>query len=464
MRDTHLKSVVISALCSDPDLSPLHTVRNASDTQHRRLLRWLDQSGLALYFLDRLQQLNAADQLPNTLRHGLEMRLAANRQRSADMFEEFRRVTNSFTDSGVTFCAIKGLSLVPDFCPAQHLRHQTDFDFLVSPNSLTHATRALESQGYVQQEIKPSGEVTFSTPQTHIPSAADNIYARPRQREIDVLPSLRLDFHGASISTRMDQLARVRSKRIENLTFPVPAADDIFALQVLHAFSHFLGSWVRLSWLLEIAHFIDVHHQDHLLWHSVVERQQDVAQVSRISFNREAFGLVLSLTQEIFPSSRPLPSALRDWCIQPLPIPIRAWIRDFGRRFAHADLNGSKLSLFVYREFVATEIRAGRRACNRYLFRRIFPVSNCSSVGKVSIASSRAKIRANVYQTLHSMRRAFFHLCELVSFPVEAIRWKRALRSFQRQRTRTLSQSDSVRVNSGTPSGKALGNLARFPD
>jgi hypothetical protein len=464
MRDTHLKSLVISALCSDPALSRLHTIRNASDTQHRRLLRWLDQSGLALYFLNRLQQLNAAEQLPHTLRRELETRLAANRQRSADMFDEFRRVTNSFTKSGVTFCAIKGLSLVPESCPAQHLRHQTDFDFLISPRSLTQATRALVSQGYVQQEIRTSGEVIFSTPQTHVPTGADDIYARPRHREIDVLPSLQLDFHGASISTRMDQLARVRTKRIEDLSFPVLAADDMFVLQVLHAFSHLLGSWVRLSWLLEIAYFLEVHHQDHLLWHSVIEREQDVAQINGTSFNRNAFGLILSLTQEIFPSSRPLPSRLHDWCIQSLPIPIQAWIRHFGRRFAHADLNGSKVSLFVYRDFVATETRAGRQACNRYLLRRIFPVGRRSSIGKVSIATSRAKIRANVYQRLHSVRRALFHLCELVSFPVEAIRWKRALRSLQRQLTRTLAQSDSVRSNSGTCSGKVLGNLARYPD
>jgi hypothetical protein len=464
MRDTQLKSLVMSALSFDPDVSRLHTVRNASDTQHRRLLRWLDQSGLALYFLNRLQQLNAADQLPNTLRHELETRLAANRERSADMFDEFRRVANSFTDAGVTFCAIKGLSLVPEFCPAQHLRHQTDFDFLISPNSLMHATRALASQGYVQQEIRSSGEVIFSTPQMHVPSAADDIYARPRHREIDMLPSLRMDFHGASISTRMDQLARVRTKRIEDLSFPVLAADDMFALQVLHAFSHFLGSWVRLSWLLEIAYFLEVHHHNDLLWHSVIERQQGGAPVGGISFDREVFGLVLSLVQEVFPSSRPLPSRLHDWCVQPLPIPIQAWIRHFGRRFARADLNGSKVSLFVYREFVATDTRAGRRACNRYLLRRIFPVGRRSSIGKVSIAPSRAKIRANVYQWLHSVRRALFHLCELVSFPLEVIRWKRALRFFQRQRTRPLSQFDSVRVNSGARSGKALGTLARFPD
>jgi Uncharacterised nucleotidyltransferase len=466
MRETHLKSLVMSVLACEPepDLSRLDTLRRVTDdSQQRKLLRWLDQSGLALYFLDRLQQQNAAGRLPNKLRDALETRLTANRHRTANMLEEFRRVANAFRHFGVTFAAIKGLSLTPDFCPAHHLRHQADFDFLVSPDSIPQATRALESHGYIQQEVKPSGEITFATPQTHVPSAHDDIYAPPRHREIDLLPSLHLDFHGVSISTPADQLARARTKTLDDLSFPALAADDMFALQMLHAFSHLLGSWVRLSWLFEISNFLHAHHQDDPLWHSVIERQQSAqssASTSAIAHNRNAFGLILSLTQEIFPGSRPLPSPLHNWCIEPLPAPIRAWVHHFGRRFAHADLNGSKLSLFVHREFMA----ADRRAFNRYALRRIFPVGHRSSLGKVSITSPRAKLRVNALQRLHSMQRALFHFRELVSFPVEAIRWKLALRAFDRQRARTFSQSDSTRANSGTSAGNTLGNLAQSPD
>jgi hypothetical protein len=256
----------------------------------------------------------------------------------------------------------------------------------------------------------------------------------------------------------------VRSKSFENLSFPALAADDTFTLQVFHAFSHVLGSWVRLSWLLEIAYYLDVHRQDDLLWHCIVQGQQNAAPVTGIAFNRNAFGLILSLTQEIFPSSHALPSALNDWCIQSLPVTIQAWIRHFGRRFAHADLNGSKLSLFVHREFVAHDTRADRRAWRRYALRRIFPVGRRSSVGKVLMASLRIKIRANASQWLHSMRRVLFHLRELVFFPVEVIRWKRALRVFQGQRACTSSESDTLRANSETPAGTAVTNLARFQD
>ncbi len=62
------------------------------------------------------------------------------------------------------------------------------------------------------------------------------------------------------------------------------------------------------------------------------------------------------------------------------------------------------------------------------------------------------------------MQRVLFHFREMVSFPVEAIRWKLALRAFDRQRARTFSQSDSTRANSGTSAGNTLGNLAQSPD
>jgi len=41
----------------------------------------------------------------------------------------------SFNRDGVRFVALKGFTLTPAFCPAPHLRHQTDFDFLVAPDS-----------------------------------------------------------------------------------------------------------------------------------------------------------------------------------------------------------------------------------------------------------------------------------------------------------------------------------------
>ena len=389
MRDSaKLKSQAIAAFRHTPDFSITESLHSATPRQQNNLLRWLDQSGLALYLLHRLSQHNTADRLPRQFREALDHRQASNRARTADMLEEFRRIVTSFsatatkTSVPVPFCALKGFSLSPDFCPAPHLRHQTDFDFLVGPEFLSQAVRALESLGYAQTEVRSTGQLTFATPLRHIPSADDDIYAIPRHREVDLLPSLSLDFHGASLNAPSDQLARAHRTTLGDFSFPALAADDAFSLQILHTFSHLLGSWIRLSWLVEIAAFLETHRDNASLWHSVIQRNTNndasIATTRNQDSNRQAFGLILSLTHHLF--ATPIPQPLSDWCVQPqtLPAPIAAWVAQFGQRFALAPLNGSKLTLFVHRQFIPD-----RRAWRSYLLARLFPVGRRSSIGSV---------------------------------------------------------------------------------
>jgi hypothetical protein len=460
-----LKSEVIAAFSHAPDFSIADSLHRATQSQQDTLLRWLDQSGLALYFLHRLNRHDATDRLPAQFREALDHRQASNRARTADMLEQFHRIITSLTeadaDAPIPFCALKGFSLTPDFCPAAHLRHQTDFDFLVAPRSLPKAARALKSLGYAQTERRATGQLTFATPLRHIPSADDDIYAPPRHREVDLLRTLRLDFHGASLHTPSDQLARAHRAALNDFSFPVLAPDDAFSVQVLHTFSHLLGSWIRLSWLIEIAHFLETHRDNAPLWHSVIQRntKTDTTDVRRDESNRHAFALILSLTNHLFATLIPRP--LSDWCAAPqtLPAPISAWVTTFGLRFVQADLHGSKLTLFVHSHFIPN-----RRAWRAYLLARLFPLGRgCStSIGSVSIAAPGARIKAQVSQWLHSMRRVLFHARQLVSLPMDFIRWKRALYAVRKRRVLVPPQSDPERTC--TPSGSALAGLARLSD
>src|SRR5215472_3546854 len=54
----------------------------------------------------------------------------------------------------------------------------------------------------------------------------------------------------------VDCLHRTRVGHIHGFAFPSLADEDAFLLQVLHAFRHFLSSWLRLSWLWEIHYFL----------------------------------------------------------------------------------------------------------------------------------------------------------------------------------------------------------------
>jgi hypothetical protein len=455
-----LKLQTLNAFHYEPDFSVADSLHHATLSQQNDLLRWMDKSGLALYFLDRANQQNAADRLPEKFREALNRRQASNRVRTTDMLEEFRRIvaalsaTTAVAGGPIPFCAIKGFSLTPDFCAAAHLRHQTDFDFLVSPAHFAAAAGALESLGYSKTELRPTGQITLATPLRHIPSVADDIYAPPRHREVDLLPSLHLDFHGASVYAPSDHLTRAT---LGDFFFPVLAPDDAFSLQVLHTFSHLLGSWIRLSWLVEIARFLETHRDNVSLWHSVIQRNTSSGTATTShEDNHQAFGLILSLTNRLF--ATPIPQPLSAWCApQTLPAPITAWVTQFGRRFALAGLDGTKLTLFVHRQFIPD-----RRTWRTYLFARLFPFGRNSSIGSVSIASPGARMRTRVSQWLHSMRRVLFHARELVSLPVEIIRWKRALRAVREQHVLVPQQSDPERTS--TPSGAALAGLARLPE
>jgi hypothetical protein len=447
MRDSDLKVAVIAALRPRPDFSRLSLVKQCRGQDQRRLLRWLDQSGLALYLLHQLQQHEALEAVPAAFRQALERRLTSNRERTLDMLSEFRRLVEVFNDRSVRFCALKGFSLTPDFCPAPDLRHQTDFDFLVAPEWMENAKQAMKLCGYAREEMRNNGEVTFATPLHHVPAPDDDIYARPRHREVDLLVSLRQQEHGVSIDTRPDCLLRAQEATLHQIRFPALSVDDRFTLQVLHAFKHLLGSWVRLSWLVEIGHFIDVHYGEEDLWRSVATR------AGQNPKTRNAFGLILSLTQALFP--RAIPRGLEEWCVQPLPDRIATWVSELGPRWAVSDLDGGKLTLFVHREFFDDP-----NGWNSYLASRILPFGRNSSIGRVSTSVPGTKIKARASQWVHSLRRAMFHARELASLPVEAIRWQRALRFAERQRA-LVSNSEDSDINSGAASSRALAGVAR---
>src|ERR1700722_19114487 len=379
MRERDLRVPLVAALRPVPDFSRLSLLRHSNASQIRKLLRWLDESGLALYLLTQLKDHEVLGQVPKDFSAALESRLAANQVRTAAMLSEFARLVDTFRGNGVQFC------------------------------------------GYDQGEIAESGEVTFTTPLRHIPTANDDIYATPRHREVDLLTTLRLFAHGVSIPTPTPDFNDLKTKILLDIAFPTLPSEEMFCLQVMHAFRHLLGSWIRVSWLYEIGYFIDRHYGDEDLWRAIADR------MGHDSRTRNAFGLVLSLARALFP--RPIPKPLAGWCLQSLPPRIETWVAHFGLKTAIADLDGAKFTLFVHREFVDD-----RAFWTSYVKYRIFPIGRRSSIGRVAITDTGTRIKAKVSQWRHTMSRSIFHARSLFSLPVEAIRFRYALRSVERQR------------------------------
>ena len=136
MSKRDLQMLAVSALRSQPDFSGLHRLGVCSKRDTDALLTWLDHSGLALYFLTQLRKHGELDRLPASLKNALERRSDSNRKRMDGMFAEFSKVNSALKDRAIPHAFLKGFTLVPEFCPDASLRHQSDIDILVYPDSV----------------------------------------------------------------------------------------------------------------------------------------------------------------------------------------------------------------------------------------------------------------------------------------------------------------------------------------
>src|SRR5262249_24229473 len=114
----------------------LRVLARLSDRDWSRVRQWLDNSGLTLYFLQKLNDAGATDTLPKKVLSQLERDFASNRRRVAMLSRCFAAVNCSFDDAGIRYAVVKGFSLVPDFCASADLRYQGDFDYLIQVDSL----------------------------------------------------------------------------------------------------------------------------------------------------------------------------------------------------------------------------------------------------------------------------------------------------------------------------------------
>lgn len=146
-REQRIREAVLLSFC-DPVPDRFHQLLQLSNREWRRLLRWLDISGLALYFFDRLVALDLCSALPSPIVDRLQQNLIDNTIRTRGMIDESVAIQLEFQEAGLSYAMLKGFSLCPSSVPRPELRHQFDLDYLIAEESVQQACQILERRGY----------------------------------------------------------------------------------------------------------------------------------------------------------------------------------------------------------------------------------------------------------------------------------------------------------------------------
>jgi len=389
--------------------------------QWERCLQWMDDSGLALYFLDALE--HGTDSAPQFVVERLRRKQFSNRRRTCYMESQFALINGRFETAKVKYAAVKGLTLVPQFCPDASLRHQSDFDYLVDESSLPLAQQVLEDMGYVLYK-EFDHELILTLPSEKGPARGDEQYEVYSPHSVELHLAIG-EFRGLAWE-EPPFLENTIVRGFGRSAFRCLADDDAFLLHSIHAFDHILFGWMKLSWLYEAGYFLDTRRTDADLWQSLSRKLEHAPLL------REAVAVVVSLAAQFFRA--PLPSATNRWVEEIRPA-VRVWIEKYSRpwAFGHnlvdecAMFPTSKLVLFLHQQYV-TDSKAWRKIELKRLLalRGVNRIKR--AIEKKLSADSRPKprVRARVF------RRVVYHLGAGLRYLWEVPRWRRLTRAYDR--------------------------------
>ncbi|SRR6266702_3831608 len=403
-----LQQAILATFRDDKVADVAITLKRFTVREWQQSYRWLDASGLAIYFLNRMESTGLAHCLPEPVISRLAVNRDDHRAQLADQFAEFTRINHAFQSAALRYAALKGFSLIPGYCPDPLLRYQLDFDFLVHPADASRCVKELSSLGY-QLTRTENSEWQFKAGTGRIPPAND-IYKPKQQRSLEL--HFGVGHPNPSDASDRDLLSRHREQTLHELSFPSLCPADMFLTQALHLFGHINSEWTRVSWLLEFRHFVLSNADNESLWEEVRTR------AVHFEDSAVAIGTATLLASMAFGNFTS--PALNQWAIGALSDPVRLWIDHYGWNLIFAEFPGTKLYLFLRRELVNDE-----RAWKRFRRAKIVPLHLPVNVVRFKNATQGPRFDACWNQSNFFISRLGFHLIEAVRHSIESLRWKR---------------------------------------
>ena len=408
--DYSMREAVLLTFCT---LLPDECLRLASLTekQWKKLLTWLDISGLALYFLDRIQELELSDLLPPRVLARLQQNQRDNNVRTMGMAAESVAIQKEFQAACLSYATLKGFSLSPYSVPKPELRHQFDLDFLVAEKNISEARQILERRGYRLYAISGrSWEFKINeTPGVSITDLYKDLPGRSVELHVE-----------ATAPGRPSLLGRTGTRDFCDIRMPVLSDVDLFLGQGLHAYKHLNGEFSRAAHLLEFRRHVLFRHDDDAFWH---ELRSTVDEDPRACLG---LGVVTQLITSVMGEFAP--EALKRFTVRRLHPAAKLWIELYGRRAVLQNFPGSKLYLLLQGELESADV-PGKRSLRQALFPSRLPPSLIQASGSESVTLRLRRYRLQLH---HIFSRLRFHIVEGLRFIAESYRWRQHLNRLTR--------------------------------
>jgi hypothetical protein len=405
-RTRRLAETVVTALCGSDPSATRTTLPSFTLRDWERSYYWLDASGVALYFLEAAKAHGLHGLIPLEVVRRLEQNQADNQRRTAELFQEFVTINETFCSRGVRYVTLKGFSLTPAYCRDLSLRYQLDLDFLISPTDELKCRELIEQMGYRLNGL--SNDVMEFKAGENRPPAIEMLYQPRSERGVELHlahPPLAID--------RTDELLHRSAIGLWNgYSFPVLSHGDMFLSQSFHLMRHIRSEWTRLSWLLEFKHFVTGRH-DVSFWIDIRKRAEEFDGAA-------AVGIVTALATELFGEFAP--RELWDWSVDPLPAPVRLWISRYARQTMLAEFPGTKLYLLLEQVWATDTV--SRRQTRRG---KLLPSRLPRKISGSDNVTRSARMRSRLIQVRYVLFRLWFHLVAGVGYALEVRGWKRAL-------------------------------------
>lgn len=400
-RRTRLKLAVLASF-HEPAPSIEARLREFTLRDWDRAMYWLDVSGLALYFLDRIETLKLNSSVPERFVAQLHTRLDENRLRTESLLVEAEMITRALRERNVDCTVLKGATIPRESSPDISLRSQLDLDLLIREGDASAVQSCLSRFGYSLDAV--SGDTWEFKAGPSGRSSLKNLYQVRPERSVEV---------HLQRASEPDRLARAETCSINGHVVPALSSADLYLLQAQHVFKHMCGEYTRASWVLEYWRHVSARRGDVSFWRDV---EMVAAEIPASEIATGAATLMASVI--LGPCA---PPELARWSMDRLSPEVCLWIHLYGSKILLSDRPGSKVYLLLRKELDG-DSPSGKSARRRLILPFHWPQRITRRTANESLSDS---LRRFLIEAGFTGRRLGFHLAEGFGLAIESLRWQR---------------------------------------